>query len=333
MLELRRDELYWLCDFQRQNETPEYYAHYHHQWLKKRSGSWRLIEAPKPLLKTVQRTILSEVFNQIEPHRLACGFAPNKSVLDHLRPHVNRPVQMKMDLKNFFTHITTGRVYGLLRMAGYSRDISHRIALLTTVATPARMLDRFRMSNFRKLTTSEYRLLKKRHLPQGAPTSPAIANLCAFRLDLRLSGLARSLGGVHYTRYADDLQFSGYRSFRSQAARLAPIVGAIAIEEGFELNFHKTKIMTDNQRQQACGVVINSKLKTQNSKLNIQRREYDRLKATLFNCIKHGLDSQNRENHPRFHQQLLGKISWVESLNPTRGAKLRSLYHQIEIEK
>lgn len=325
-LEIRTDELSWLCNFLRSDLEATQYKHYQHRWLKKRSRGWRLIESPKPLLKSVQRKILVEILNHIPPHPLACGFAPRQSLMNHLTPHVGRPVQLKMDLSHFFTHVTVGRVHGMFRAAGFPHSVSHRLAMLTTVATPRVVFDRHRLEHFHKLKTPQRRLLPKRHLPQGAPTSPAIANLCAFRLDQRLSGLARSIGGVHYTRYADDLLFSGRQSFQHQANRLAPLIGAIAIEEGFEVNYHKTKTMTRHQRQFACGVVLNSKL-------NIQRGDYDRLKATLHNCVKYGLESQNRTGHINFRQHLLGKIAWVNALNPSKGQKLKRIFQKIEAAK
>ena len=81
------------------------------------------------------------------------------------------------------------------------------------------------------------------HLPQGAPTSPALANICAYRMDCRLGGLARVLG-ADYTRYADDLVFSGGEEFAACAAGFSPYVAAIAAEEGFSVNHHKTRVMS-----------------------------------------------------------------------------------------
>jgi len=168
-------------------------------------------------------------------------------------------------------------------------------------------------------------LLTQRHLPQGAPTSPAIANLCAWRLDARLSGLARKLGGVHYSRYADDILLSGDNDLARQAKRIKILAGAIALEEGFQINFRKTKLMRSSQRQTACGMVLNEKL-------NIDRRQYDLLKAILFNCIRHGAKSQNRNRHAHFKQHLAGRIGWIEQVNAQRARKLQALFEQIDFE-
>ena len=88
----------------------------------------------------------------------------------------------------------------------------------------------------------EVRVLYARpHLPQGAPTSPALTNIAAFRLDCRLSGLARSAGAV-YSRYADDLAFSGSEDFSRVVERFAAHATAIALQERFSVNHHKTRI-------------------------------------------------------------------------------------------
>ena len=105
------------------------------------------------------------------------------------------------------------------------------------------------------------------HLPQGAPTSPALANICAYRIDCRLTGLAEASGAV-YTRYADDLAFSGGEDFERSAERFAIRAAAILLEEGFQVHHRKTRIMRQGVRQYLAGVVINEHV-------NVIRRDYD----------------------------------------------------------
>jgi RNA-directed DNA polymerase len=159
------------------------------------------------------------------------------------------------------------------------------------------------------------------HLPQGAPTSPALANLCAYRLDCRLDALARSLDAA-YTRYADDLAFSGGAEFERGARRFQVVVGCIALEEGFELQMRKSRFMRQGVRQQLAGVVVNAHP-------NLRRAEYDRLKAILTNCVRHGPTSQNRDGHADFSGHLTGCIAYVSMLNPARGGRLRTLFDRI----
>jgi retron-type reverse transcriptase len=160
------------------------------------------------------------------------------------------------------------------------------------------------------------------HLPQGAPTSPALANLLAWRLDCRLHRLAR-VAGANYTRYADDLAFSGDANFARGLGRFRAAVGTILREEGFWLNTAKTRIMHRHTRQRVTRIVVNEHC-------NIGRAEFDALKATLHNCVRTGRAGQNRAAVPDFRDYLAGRIAWVEQINPERAAKLRLLFEQID---
>ena len=163
--------------------------------------------------------------------------------------------------------------------------------------------------------------LRRRENP---PTSPALANLAAFGLDRRLIGLAASTG-LACSRYADDLAFSSARS-GDEARRLVDLVTEIATEEGFEVNWPKTSIRHADQRQRQAGVVVNEHP-------NVDRRQYDVLKATLHNAARHGPAGQNRDNHPAFRDHLRGRIAWVNQLNPARGERLLATFSQIDWDR
>jgi hypothetical protein len=159
------------------------------------------------------------------------------------------------------------------------------------------------------------------HLPQGAPTSPALANLAAHALDRRLAGLAAT-AQASYTRYADDLVFSGGPELARQAERFAAQVGAIALEAGFALNHRKTRIMRQGVSQRAAGIVLNRHP-------NVPRREFDALKAILHNCLRRGPDGENREGLPDFRGHLRGRIAHQALITPARGARLLAQFEQI----
>jgi hypothetical protein len=163
--------------------------------------------------------------------------------------------------------------------------------------------------------------LRSAHLPQGAPTSPALANLCAHRLDVRLAGLAQAVGAV-YTRYADDLAFSGGDQLARSARRFQVAVAVIAGAEGFQLHFQKSRFMRRAVCQQLAGVVVNERP-------NVRRAVYDEMKAILTNCARHGPQTQNRAAHPDFRGHLLGRIAHVRMIHPERGAKLAELFGRI----
>jgi RNA-directed DNA polymerase len=153
-------------------------------------------------------------------------------------------------------------------------------------------------------------------------TSPALANLCTYRLDCRLSGLAQA-AGAEYTRYADDLAFSGGEAFDRCVERFSIHAAAILLEEGFNVNHHKTRIMRQGERQHLAGLVTNQRI-------NVRRSEFDRLKAALTNCVRSGPESQNRDAHPSFRSHLEGSVAFVEMINPARGKRLRVIFDRIQ---
>ncbi len=296
--------------------------HYHYRYFAKPGGRVRLIESPKSRLKTLQRRLLSGLLDRVPPHPAAHAFRRGRSVKTCLLPHVGRKVVLHYDLREFFPSIRASRVFGLFRTLGYPEPVARILTGLCTNRTPrdvrATALNLVSQSQASS-TDIHYR---SAHLPQGAPTSPAIANLISYRLDCRLHGLATTMG-AQYTRYADDLIFSGDTGLNRSIRRFGTFVLAVLLDEGFSIHHRKTRILSHGNRQQVAGVVVNHRL-------NTPRHDYDTLRAILFNCIQHGPMSQNRNGHKEFRSHLLGRIQWVAMLNPTRGTKLRTLYQQIE---
>jgi hypothetical protein len=295
---------------------------YHYRTMSKRFGQIRLIEAPKTRLKDIQRRILAGILDRIPPHASVHGFRRARSVKTFAAPHTGKRVAVRIDLQDFFPSISAARVQALFRTAGYPEQVADLLAGLCTNSAPADVWDSVAIESTPAQTRHARRLYSKPHLPQGAPTSPALANLSAYRMDCRLASLASSAGAI-YTRYADDLAFSGNRDFERGVRRFHLHVCAIAMEEGFAVHHRKTRIMRSGVRQRLAGVVVNEHM-------NVVRADYDRLKATLTNCIRHGAESQNRTKCGDFRAQLLGRIAFVDMLNPNRGSRLRALFDQIE---
>jgi retron-type reverse transcriptase len=290
-------------------------SHYHRRWLPKRSGGERLIESPKPKLKAVQEQILRRILDHVAPHSAAHGFVIGRSILTNARPHLGRQVVVRLDLRNFYPSVGFNRVVAIFRALGFARETAIWLGRLTTAQVEPRQAA---LAGRSAVDLAPY---VRRHLPQGAPTSPALANLSAYVLDLRLAGLARSFG-ASYSRYADDLTFSGDQRFVRSLALFLPLVRQILHAERFQSNAAKRTIVRANQRQRVTGVVVNSRP-------NVSRREYDRLKATLTNCVRRGPSTQNHEGHANFAAHLRGKIAHVQLLNPARGLKLLALYERV----
>jgi hypothetical protein len=315
-------DLEWFADLKTfaRHARAEQLSHYRYRVLAKRFGSVRLIESPKPRLKAIQRHILRHLLDRVPPHEAAHGFRAGRSITTFAAPHVGQPVVARIDLRDFFPCVTRARVAAMFRTVGYPESVAELLAGLCTTVTPPHVWGGVDLCP-RTMLQSVVSRHRIPHLPQGGPTSPATANLCAYRLDRRLTGLARAAGG-NYTRYADDLAFSGDNDFARGIKRFLVHVAATVAEEGFIVHHHKTRIMRDGVRQHLAGVVVNERV-------NVRRRDYDELKATLTNCARHGPTTQNRTGHADFRAHLRGRIAFVMQLHPERGKKLKQVFGRI----
>jgi hypothetical protein len=314
-------DLEWMADLRGwlHQRSGDKLHHYRYRWLRKRRGGVRLLEIPKPRLKRVQRQLLRGLLDPLPTHPAAHGYCAGRSIRTCAQPHVGRRVVLRLDLADFFPSITRPRVLGLFRIAGYPEPAAALLAGLCTHRARREVLEA--TPALRNEAQQIERLYGRPHLPQGAPTSPALANLCAFRLDCRLTGLATA-AGARYTRYADDLVFSGDEVFARGLRRFEIAAAAIALEEGFAVQHRKTQVMRRGVRQQVVGVVVNATT-------NVRRNEFDRLKATLHNCARRGPAAENRDGHAEFRAHLAGRIAHVASLDPGRGRKLWTIFARI----
>ncbi len=318
-LSLDGADLGWFAD-QRSLEAAapnETLRHYHRRWEPKRDGTFRLIENPKQRLKAIQRAILREILERIPIHENAHGFQKGRSILTFVRGHTAKHIVLRLDLQNFFPTISRARICNVFLTAGYPEPVAQALAGICTTICPGRLIGELPDEQRRNARA----LYLRKHLPQGAPTSPSLANLCAFNFDCRLAGLVKA-SGAHFSRYADDLIFSGDAEFARGAERFLVHVMAIALEEGFQINARKTRVMRQGVAQTAVGLRLNAKP-------NISRQHFDALKAILTNCVRHGPESQNRDAAPNFCAVLAGKIAHVKMVNAEKAKKLEKIFAQI----
>jgi len=316
------EQVEWMADERRTHRraTRPALQHYRYTFIAKSGGKTRLIEAPKARLKAIQRKILRGILSGVPIHACAHGFAPGRSCLSGAQIHASEAVVATFDLAQFFPSIGVARVHGLFRNLGYPWAVSRQLAGLCTTVTPASVFQA--LPRTERLVWDIQALYRIPHLPQGAPTSPTLANLLSWGLDRRLHGLAQA-AEANYTRYADDLAFSGGNDFAAGIERFRETVKKIAKEEGFSLNAKKTRVMPRNTRQRVTGVLVNEHC-------NTGRSEFETLKAILYNCGRTGSTAQNRSEVTNFRSHLEGRVNWVEHVNPYRGAKLRRLFDRID---
>jgi RNA-directed DNA polymerase len=308
-------QLDWFADCRRREaDVPAGpLRHYTYHWRVKSTGRARLLEQPKQKLKAIQRRILHEILDRVPPHEAVHGYRRGRSIVTAVAPHAGREIVLHFDLRDFFPSIRQSRVNALFQTLGYPRSVARILTRLCTNVVPEEV--------WVAAPPSMKQLLRSPHLPQGAPTSPALSNLCANSLDRRLAALATSCE-ANYTRYADDLTFSGGRALERAARRFQIEVCRIALEEGFEVHTHKSRFMRQGVRQQVGGIVLNTRP-------NVPREELDRLKAILHNCARFGPANQNRENRDDFRSYLAGRIAYVTLVNADRGCRLKSLFDRI----
>jgi len=321
LLDLDQAELAWFADvrsIERSASTP---LQHYRWWVAPKRGGVRVLAAPKPRLKQIQRRLLREVIGAIPAHDAAHGCRPGRSVRTATQPHAGREIVIRADLEAYFAAISAGRIWGVLRNAGLPESVAHTLTGLVTTVAPLAVLRTIPSGHDPNAGYRLRRWLRNPHLPQGAPTSPALANLVGYSLDRRLTGLAARFG-ARYTRYVDDLTFSGGRSLGTARSRFVQLVDEIVRDEGFRLNERKTVVLGASGRQALLGAVVNDRP-------TLPRPERDALRAMLHNCAVHGWRSQVGDR-PEFRAYVLGRISWAAGLDPVFGARLRDAYEAID---
>jgi RNA-directed DNA polymerase len=278
----------------RQRDTTTHYVTFA---IRKRSGGCRLIHAPKKRLKAIQRTLHELLVSKLPVSAFANGFRQGRSVASNAAPHVGKAVLIKLDIADCFPTIHFGRVRGLLIAYGYSYPVAQLLAVLMT-EPPRQPVE---------LDGKIYHVpVGPRVCVQGAPTSPGLCNALLRRLDHRLAGLARK-HGFDYTRYADDLTFSGGET--KKIKMLITVAARVAHEEGLPLNREKTRVLRAGQRQTVTGITVNEAM-------GLSRQERRRLRAALHR------QALSKSQDPLKAQQLLGKLAYLRMINPAQAQAL-----------
>lgn len=214
---------------------------------KKCAQTFRTIAVPSESLKEIQKKIVTKFLNAVPLPSECTGFRAGHSIIANVKPHCGRRFVFSTDIENFFESITSERVVEFFLRLGFSFPLASILTSLTTYNGT---------------------------LPTGAPSSPALANLVCFPLDSELSDFATSKNWS-YTRYGDDLTFSGDTRFSLQDMR---IISDIVESEGFSLNIQKTRFNRSNSAQVVSGLVVNEKPNLPRSKRRLIRAIFHQAK-------------------------------------------------------
>ncbi|WP_052085148.1 reverse transcriptase family protein [Cellulophaga sp. E6(2014)] len=295
-------------------------SHYKRFKVTKKSGGHRLISAPMPRLKKAQHYILEHILNKITMHPKAHGCVLEKSILSNALPHVNKDVVINQDLKNFFPSITYTRIKGVFKAMGYSEQVSIIFALL---CSEPKILD------ISLLGEHYFAQQGHRFLPQGSPCSPAITNIICKKMDYRLDGLGAKYGFT-YSRYVDDITFSGDKNQFSKITALLKYSKKIVTSENFTLHPDKLRIMKRHQRQEVTGVVVNEKP-------NINKASLKRFRALIYQIEKDGIKGKTWNGGANVLAEIDGYANFIFQIDQEKGrgfkervAKILAQHNYIE---
>jgi hypothetical protein len=205
---------------------------YSPSFIPKRNGGTRKLLIPDAPTRDLQRRILRRLLSRLKAHEAAHAYERGRSVATNAALHSRQQVVLKMDLKDFFDRTSAQRVQAYFQRIGWNRNAA---ALLT-----------------RLVTTNG-------GLPQGAPTSPRLANLVNISLDRNIARAAARFNGT-YTRYADDITISFPEDWPRKLLKVVHRVRHLAKGCGYEVHGdRKFGVYRQHQRQRVCGVVVNAK--------------------------------------------------------------------------
>ena len=282
--------------------SKEIYRNYHSFSIEKSNGKLRSIDAPSEKLKRTQAQILYNLLYKIPIHENAVGFVPGINVIEGAERHLNKETLLCIDLKNFFPTITIAMVKrAIVKMDNILQDRNEDYTTLSISES---------LAMARILTYKDV-------VPQGAPTSPMLANIITFELDEKLTDLAEN-NNMLYTRYADDISFShnerNYNIFQ-HINRIKEVIQ----ESGLIINDTKTRVMRRHKRQTVTGVVVNDKL-------SVPKWKWRNFKAQIHNYIRDNTVLDTEE-----YQKVRGYAEWLRCLNSTRGEKIINMLQHVAV--
>jgi len=282
-------------------------THYRRFGIAKKTGGIRTISAPMPRLKRAQEWILQNILEKVELHRAAHGFRRGRSIVTNAQPHVNSDVVINVDVQDFFPTVTFPRIRGVFKNLGYSGQLATILALICSEP------DRDEV----ELDGRTFFVAKtERRLPQGAPSSPAMTNIICRGLDARLDRIAEQLG-FRYTRYADDITFSGSGEALKEIGRALRRIDFVVANEGFALHPDKTRVLRKSGRQEVTGLVVNEGL-------SVNRDLLRRFRAVLFHIQRDGPAGKSWGNTTNVMASIEGFANFVAMVDPEKGAALQS---------
>lgn len=264
------------------NNSKKYYTQ---KYIMKKNGTKRLLLIPNKCLKNIQKNILKNILNNLSVSPYVKSYLPNTSIKENAISHQNKKIILKLDIKDFFSSIDFEMLYKVLPNEIFPPNIKVLILKLCTYDD---------------------------YLPQGAPTSPMLSNLALKNFDNYIGDFCTN-NNISYTRYCDDLTFSGTFS----PEKIINKVRSFLEEFGLNLNMSKTKIIPFYKSQQVTGLTVNKKI-------NIPKKYYKKIRQEMYYINKYGLENHLKYlniNDNKYLNKLLGRINYSLSISPNKELK------------
>lgn len=249
--------------------------------IPKRRGGHRQIDAPYPSMLSAQRWIYHNILSKVAVNDAAMGFISKRSIVDNAFVHKGKECVLMMDVKDFFPSIKWYKVYSVFKRMGYPQHIAQYLASLCCL---------------------------NGSVPQGAVTSPCLSNIICRRLDVRVSNMAKAFN-ILYTRYADDVTFSGEKI----PVKFAFLVSYIFSDEGFRLNEQKTKLIRGRHKKIVTGISISS------GRLTIPKCKKRQIRQMVYYIRKYGIKEHQRyigNNDPVYLERIIGYLHFWQFVEP-----------------
>ena len=263
--------------------------------IPKKTKGYRQLDVPMSTLKYIQKWILKNILNEIPSSQYVTGFEKDMSIVENAKRHLNKQCIINIDLKDFFPSVTKKMVYNIFYNLGYNKELAY---IFTTLC------------------------IYKQCIPQGAPTSPKLANLCCKNLDKRIGALCKKYNAI-YSRYADDITISGEKYIKNI---LTP-VKLIIEDESFHLNHNKTRILYKGQRQEVTGLNLNT------GKVTVPQSYKKELQKEIYYCKKYGVSNHLTHikcNKAFYKEHLYGKAYYINMVEPIKAKKILAQLDEID---
>lgn len=271
--------------YQLSKYADKYYKTY---TIPKKIGKPRDISQPSKKLKGLQSWILVNILNKLSVSTSCKGFEKGSSTYYNAEPHKGANSLLTIDLKDFFPTVTQKQVFNIFKSIGYNDLISVTFSNICTYQGV---------------------------LPQGSPCSPKLANLSAWQLDVRIQGYVGKRG-INYTRYADDLSFSGLTPLK--VVQIIPMIKRIIEEENFRINPAKTRIAGLSRAKIVTGLVV------ANETVGIGKQKYKNVRAKIYY-----LTLSHEQNNTKLLHEVNGWLSYLKSVDKKRLNKAKKYIKEL----